>query len=580
MIKRTVSLLSAVMALLILLSSCSIPGSFADSVLKVGVEGIPQGFNPFYFDKAKDGIIMQQLFESLRRPGSGKKPEKLCGSITYETLEDGKVKFTVSIDDSVKFCDGTPATIDDIIFYYHVLGDASYNGPESDWYKNDIVGLREYYYDDPAWEKNLAAAVEGSELSAEQAEKEYIEKNYSNGVNVKTISGISKVNDSTCTVLCSSFNVELMSALEPLILSKAVYGAGYVKGKADVIEQNNSSPVGTGPFRLESADKSGKTAVLKANEYYYGETPGFSELRFVSLGDGNAANAIKDKKVDVIEIPALQSDIDSVSSQEYSSFLSDCDNYVSMIFNCETLDLNVRLGLMRLADRTLGLGNYFGTHYTALFRPMSVRFAEYPSASTDFPFEALTASDYFRNAGFIPSDSVGKSSQMKNEQGETLTVNIICAEDKSEAFNTAFQNCCATFKAAGIDVNGSVVSAEEYQKALEGGTADAFFGRIYEDSSSDKSSHYSSGGEFNYSRVSDENLDSLLAAAASAADLSERSELINSALSQVLMLGAELPFYQQKRLSAFNTEVIDAASLPQDADPEGCRYILKTLKPA
>lgn len=152
--KKIAALMLAVC--LLTASGCSftqyLPGS---SKLTVGTEDLSNTFNPFYTDREENGVAMAQLFERIQRQGNGNKLQNVCGSITYEYLDNGQVKYTVSLNEGVRYSDGTYATVDDIIFYYTVLSDASYDGPFADWMDNDLVGLKAFYYDDAHYEEKL-----------------------------------------------------------------------------------------------------------------------------------------------------------------------------------------------------------------------------------------------------------------------------------------------------------------------------------------------------------------------------------------------------------------------------------------
>jgi len=67
-------------------------------------------------------------------------------------------------------------------------------------------------------------------------------------------------------------------------------------------------------------------------------------------------------------------------------------------------------------------------------------------------------------------------------------------------------------------------------------------------------------------RVILDELSDLIDAARETTDRGERSELYEQALGKILDLAIELPVYQRQVLYAFNTNVIDASSLPTQAE--------------
>ncbi|QHQ62815.1 hypothetical protein Ana3638_20195 [Anaerocolumna sedimenticola] len=72
------------------------------------------------------------------------------------TAADGhtQIEYTVSIKPDMKFSDGEPVTIDDVLFWYYVTSDPTYDG-SSTFSTLDIVGLKDYYYDTPNYSAQL-----------------------------------------------------------------------------------------------------------------------------------------------------------------------------------------------------------------------------------------------------------------------------------------------------------------------------------------------------------------------------------------------------------------------------------------
>ena len=66
------------------------------------------------------------------------------GSVEVVQNADGTVDYKLTMRDDIKFSDGTPATIDDVIFGIYVLADPTYDGA-STLYAQPIIGMSEYY---------------------------------------------------------------------------------------------------------------------------------------------------------------------------------------------------------------------------------------------------------------------------------------------------------------------------------------------------------------------------------------------------------------------------------------------------
>ena len=140
------------------LPGCRYSGGIAAdrSVLKIGVEGIEGVFNPFYAESQADLEIVSQMFRPIQIKTSDNTFINHSGSISYEYVGDSQVKYTVSINDDMFFSDGSHITIDDVISFYYFISDATYDGSYKDWYLNDIVGLKEYYFDDKNFTKSIS----------------------------------------------------------------------------------------------------------------------------------------------------------------------------------------------------------------------------------------------------------------------------------------------------------------------------------------------------------------------------------------------------------------------------------------
>lgn len=143
---------------MVVLSSCGVFNKISVNTteLKIGISGISGQFNPFYCETDADKQIVAQTARPIQRVATDNSLVNHSGGISYEFAGENSVKYTVSIRDDMKFSDGTNITIDDVLFYYYFISDATYDGIYKDWYLNDIEGLKEYYFDDKNYESSIA----------------------------------------------------------------------------------------------------------------------------------------------------------------------------------------------------------------------------------------------------------------------------------------------------------------------------------------------------------------------------------------------------------------------------------------
>ena len=182
--KKIISLiLASVMALT--LAGCSGNGGASSSgndTLVIGTSSFNGIFSPFFYNTAYDAQAFETVFTSVCETNENNELVDKGGSITAEEVkaEDGSVqtKYTIKLKDGMKFQDGKPVTIDDLIFTYYVYADPTYDGMATFSTAIDIVGLKEYYYDDANYSTRVAQIGEDAKAKAatEEGFLEYLVK--------------------------------------------------------------------------------------------------------------------------------------------------------------------------------------------------------------------------------------------------------------------------------------------------------------------------------------------------------------------------------------------------------------------
>lgn len=135
--------------------------SNSDTPLVIAHDDVSEKFSPFFGESVPDEDVW--LLTTVALLGSDRQGEIVYNGIEGETRsyngtdytytgiadcvvtenEDGTVDYDFTIRDDVKFSDGEPLTIDDVIFSMYVYLDPSYDGTSS-MYALPIEGLDEY----------------------------------------------------------------------------------------------------------------------------------------------------------------------------------------------------------------------------------------------------------------------------------------------------------------------------------------------------------------------------------------------------------------------------------------------------
>ena len=183
--KRTLALLLALVMSLSLLAGCGNQGNTSggattdETPLVVGYSPFSSKFSPFFSETAydQDVYVMTQLgLLTSDRTGAiiykGIEGETVnyngtdytyYGPADLEVVEnaDGTVDYNFTLREDLKFSDGEPLTVDDVIFSMYVLCDPTYEG-NSTLYAQPIQGMAEYRAGMTTLSKALAAAGRGN----------------------------------------------------------------------------------------------------------------------------------------------------------------------------------------------------------------------------------------------------------------------------------------------------------------------------------------------------------------------------------------------------------------------------------
>ena len=149
----------------------------SDGTLVLAETGFESKFSPFFAASASDQDVIDLTQIALL--GADRKGEMVLNGIEGETREyngtdytyhgpadcvvtenaDGTVTYDIKLREDLKFSDGEPVTIDDVIFSMYVFLDPTYDGSVT-MYSTPIVGLEEYRNSMSTLSKLIAEAGE------------------------------------------------------------------------------------------------------------------------------------------------------------------------------------------------------------------------------------------------------------------------------------------------------------------------------------------------------------------------------------------------------------------------------------
>ncbi len=144
--------LCLVLCLAMLMSFAGCSGNSKTDAFVVMTEALDGLFNPFFYTSATDGTIVGMT--QIAMLGANYKDGQISVAYgeneavvtkDYDIVEnaDGTVTYRFVLKNGIKFSDGHPLTMEDVLFNYYVYLDPVYTGSNT-LYSTDIVGLGAY----------------------------------------------------------------------------------------------------------------------------------------------------------------------------------------------------------------------------------------------------------------------------------------------------------------------------------------------------------------------------------------------------------------------------------------------------
>ena len=371
--------------------------------------------------------------------------------------------------------------------------------------------------------------------------------------------------------------------------------------------RNIKVPVGAGPYKATNKDNgdnpegtaffSDNVVYFKANTYF--ETlgsginnPKIGKIRYQVVSSSNALNALETGAVHYVT-PQLTDEninkINSLASKGIESTYTDQLGYGYIGINAGKVpNINVRRAIMSAMNTSLALSYYRTGTAETIYWPMSTVSWAYPKADDgsnsrdngrDYPAinfneedakqkileymekaaeEGVTEEDYeitFTIAGSNLTDhpsynTLQNAADLLNECGWDIEVVA-----DTQALTKLSTGSLSVWAAAW----GSTIDPDMYQVYHKNSTASSVLAWGYREILATPDLYVEENSILN-------ELSDLIDQARETTDREKRCELYEKAMQYVLDLAVELPVYQRSTLYAYNTNVIDADSIPAKED--------------
>ena len=149
--RRILALVLSIAMCVGMLAGCGTSGGKKDAFV-IMTEQLDGLFNPFFYTAAPDGTIVSMTQISMLgakyengevKVAYGENEAVVTKDYDIVENEDGTVTYTFVLKNGIKFSDGHPLTMEDVLFNYYVYLDPVYTGSNT-LYSTDILGLAEY----------------------------------------------------------------------------------------------------------------------------------------------------------------------------------------------------------------------------------------------------------------------------------------------------------------------------------------------------------------------------------------------------------------------------------------------------
>ncbi|MGE7623413.1 oligopeptide ABC transporter substrate-binding protein [Viridibacillus sp. NPDC096237] len=402
-------------------------------------------------------------------------------------------KAIVTIRKNVKWSDGKPFTIDDVIFPYEIIGHKDYTGIRYDGDFKNIVGATEYH-----------------------------------AGKAKTISGLKKIDD---------YNLEISFKK----LSPAIYNGGdglwssaapkhYLKDVAikDLVKSNKirKTPVTLGAFKYDKI-VNGESVQFSANEFYWRGKPKIDNVKVTAVPSSQISEALKAGKYDlttkfrgdyasikdlknltVLGRPELSYDYVGFKLGKFNKITGENETDPNTKMN----DVSLRQAFAYAMDIEQVTDEYYAglkTRSNSLIPPAFSAF--YDDTLEGFKYDPDKANKLLDDAGYKDVDGDGIR---EDKNGKKLEIKL-ATKPVDENTEAIMQFYLQNWKAVGLNVvltTGRLIELNSFYDKVKADdkNIDVFIGAWQTGTNPSPSGLYAHDAEYNFSRFTSPELDKLL----------------------------------------------------------------------
>lgn len=391
--------------------------------------------------------------------------------------------------------------------------------------------------------------------------QDYIAAGLSDGIDVPEISGITRVDDYTCTVLVDGINILGERFLGQVsITPEHYYGENFTKGDLSGVKAKSSVPMGSGPFVFESYENN--VVTQKANPNYFKGCPKIEYLKYQVIDEEQKLNAIISGEIDITDPSASLEIMEEIEAEGLGYSLIGNPGYGYIAISAKRIpDKNVREGLMHLMTREQAIATYYGELAQVIERPMTPTLGEYPQDAEEYwGYDPAKALECFQAAGYEQVNGV------LQKDGKQLVVEVGIGDaisHPSTPILTQMANDMETMGAKLIvtDADFSIINNRMQNDDLDmwvmawGNATNCDLTQLFGSASTQ-------AGGSNRTWIQDAEIDALMSEVMQTLDFEERKALVAKELDLIMSWATYMPVYQRQNLLVYNSDTINMDTIP------------------
>ena len=353
-----------------------------------GVAGAPQYINPLLCQlHDEDRDLCSLVFVGLTRfTETGEVVPDLAD--TWSISDDG-ITYTFKLRQDIKWDDGAPVTVDDILFTTRLLQDPGYPG------RPDIGAL---------WQTIKVSRVDTQTVQCRLSQP------------------LAPFLDFTTIGLLPS---HILSGTAAADLNKLPF---------------NLQPVGNGPWRVVEVNTNGNrvsSIALEPSPNYYGAKPNLSRIIFRYYPNVQAAfDAYRTGDVDGFSNLSLADSKRAEARDDLTLYTATKSRYTSVFFNLRKdsgaialMDKSVRQALLLALDRDKIVREVLGGQAIVADTPFIPGTWAYHTGAQHYPYDPVRATQLLRNAGYELATVAPSNVSVWQKSGEPIAFTLLTQDD-------------------------------------------------------------------------------------------------------------------------------------------------------